>query len=265
MPERTEYAPGTPSWVDLATPDLEASEQFYGSLFGWTFDAQDTGDPQNPYVLADQRAKNVAGMMRLSPEMQAGGMPPVWSTYVTVLDADASVAKAKELGGAVLSEPMDVMDAGRMAVLADPTGAVFCVWQPKAHIGAQLVNEPYSLTWNELITPDVETAKAFYAGLFGWTGAPVEMGPDAPPYTIWSLAGDDNGIGGAMLPPMEGMPPFWGVYFAVADTDATVAQAKDLGASVLAEPMDLPGVGRMAALMDPQGAVFSVIKNAQPA
>jgi predicted enzyme related to lactoylglutathione lyase len=264
MPERTEYAPGTPSWVDLATPDLAASEQFYGALFGWKFNPQDTGDPQNPYVLADQDERNVAGMMKLSPEMQAGGMPPVWSTYVTVADVDASAAKAKELGGSVLSDAMDVMDAGRMAVLADPTGAVFCLWQPKDHIGAQLVNEPYSLAWNELITPDIETAKAFYSGLFGWTGTPFEMGPDAPTYTVWML-GDDNGIGGAMAPPMEGMPTYWGVYFAVADCDATVAKAKELGASVLAEPMDVPGVGRIAALMDPQGAAFSVIKNAPPA
>ena len=264
MPERTEYAPGTPSWTDLTTPDLAASEQFYGTLFGWDFDAQDTGDPKNPYVLASQTGKNVAGMMNLSPEMSAGGMPPVWSTYVTVRDVDATTAKAKELGGAVFSEPMDVMDAGRMAVLADPTGAVFCVWQPKEHIGAQIVNEPNSLTWNELITPDVDTAAAFYAGLFGWKASPMQMGDDGPLYTVWML-GDDNGIGGAMLPPMEGMPPFWGVYFAVADCDATVAKAKELGATVLAEPMDLAGVGRMSALMDPQGAVFSVIKNAPQA
>jgi predicted enzyme related to lactoylglutathione lyase len=264
MSERTEYAPGTPSWVDLATPDLAASEEFYAALFGWVFDAQDTGDAENPYVLATQSGKAVAGMMRLTPEMREGGMPPVWSTYVTVRDADESVAKAKDLGGAVLREPMDVMDAGRMAVLADPTGAVFCVWQPKAHIGAGIVNEPYSLSWDELITPDVETAAKFYAGLFGWTPSRMDMGGDAPPYTIWML-GDDNGIGGAMPPPMEGMPPFWAVYFAVDDCDATVAKATQLGASVLAEPMDIPDVGRIAALMDPQGAVFSIIKNANPA
>jgi predicted enzyme related to lactoylglutathione lyase len=214
-------------------------------------------------VLATQDAKVVAGMMKLSPEMQSGGMPPVWSTYVTVRDADATAAKAKELGGTVLREPMDVMDAGRMAVLADPTGAVFCLWQPQAHIGAQLVNEPYSLTWNELITPDLEAAKKFYADLFDWNGTPFEMGSDAPPYTVWML--DDNGIGGAMPPPMEGMPPCWVVYFAVADCDDTVAKAKELGASVLVEPLDIPEVGRMAALVDPQGAAFSVIKNARPA
>jgi predicted enzyme related to lactoylglutathione lyase len=228
------------------------------------FDVQDTGDADNPYVLATQAGKAVAGVMNLTPEMRDGGMPPVWSTYVTVRDADATTAKAKELGGAVLRDPMDVMDAGRMAVLADPTGAAFCVWEPKQHIGAQIVNEPCSLTWNELITPDVDAAASFYAGLFGWQASPMSMGPDSPPYTVWML-GDDNGVGGAMPPPMEGMPPFWGVYFSVADTDTTVAQAKDLGASVLAEPIDIPDVGRMAALVDPQGAVFSVLKNVNPA
>jgi predicted enzyme related to lactoylglutathione lyase len=260
MPVRTEYAPGTPSWTDLATPDLDASRRFYGALFGWEFGEEATGDPDNPYVMARQGGKDVAGMMRLSPEMQAGGMPPVWSTYVTVVDVDASTATVKELGGAVLTDPMDVMEAGRMAVVADPTGAVLCLWQARGSIGAELVNEPVSLTWNELMTPDVESAKAFYAGLFGWRGETMQMGGEGPPYTVWMLG--EGGVGGAMTPPMEGMPAYWGVYFAVADCDATVAQAQELGANLLNGPMDVPEVGRMAALMDPQGAAFSVIKNA---
>jgi predicted enzyme related to lactoylglutathione lyase len=261
MGERTEHAAGTPSWTDLATPDPAASQQFYGSLFGWDFAAQDTGDPAMPYVMATQSGKDVAGMMQLSPEMAAGGMPPVWSTYVTVTDVDAAAAKAKGLGATVLSEPMDAMTAGRMAVLADPQGAVFCLWQAKDSIGAQLVNEPVSMTWNELLTSDVEGAKAFYSGLFGWSPNDVTVGP--MPYTLWMLG--DHGVGGAMTRPMEEIPPSWAVYFAVADTDATVAKAKELGASVMAEPMDLPDVGRMAALVDPQGATFCVIKNANPA
>jgi predicted enzyme related to lactoylglutathione lyase len=260
MPTRTEYAPGTPSWTDLASPDLAASEQFYGTLFGWDCSEEDTGDPNNPYVMVRQGGKDVAGMMKLSPEMQAGGMPPVWSTYVTVTDVDAAATKAKELGGAVLSGPMDVMDAGRMAVIADPTGAVFCIWQPRGTIGAQIVNEPVSLTWNELMSPDVEAAKQFYGGLFGWKSETMEMGGEGPAYTVWMLG--ENSIGGAMAPPMEGMPAFWGVYFSVADCDATVAKAQELGANVLNGPMDVPEVGRMAALMDPQGAAFNVIKNA---
>ena len=260
MPTRTEYAPGTPSWTDLASPDLAASRQFYGSLFGWDFSEEDTGDPNNPYVMVRQDGKDVAGMMKLSPEMQAGGMPPVWSTYVTVTDVDAATTKAKELGGTVLNGPMDVMDAGRMTVIADPTGAVFCIWQPKETIGAEIVNEPVSLTWNELMSPDIDAAKQFYGGLFGWKGDAMNMGGEGPEYTVWMLG--EGGIGGAMAPPMEGMPAFWGVYFAVADCDATVEKAKELGASVLNGPMDVPEVGRMAALMDPQGAAFSVIKNA---
>jgi predicted enzyme related to lactoylglutathione lyase len=259
MPERTEYAPGTPSWTDLASPDLDASQQFYGGLFGWQFDAQDTGDPENPYVMARQNGKDVAGMMRLTSDMQAGGMPPVWSTYVTVADVEQSAAKAKELGGTILSEPMDVMDAGRMAVLADPAGAVFCIWQAKGSIGAQLVNEPVSLTWNELMSTDIEGVKTFYGGLFGWKAETMDMG-EGQMYTVWLLG--EGGVGGGMASPMPGMPSFWGTYFAVADCDATVAKAKELGATVMNGPMDVPDVGRMAALTDPQGAVFNVIKNA---
>jgi uncharacterized protein len=262
MPIRTEYAAGTPSWTDLASPDLAASREFYGTLFGWHFDERATGDPEFPYLMVVQDGKEVAGMMKLSPEMQAGGMPPVWSTYVTVDDIEAATAKVGELGGAVLNGPMDVMEAGRMSVVADPAGAVFCIWQAKASIGAEIVNEPVSLTWNELITPDVDAVKSFYAGLFGWKAETVDMGGEGPPYTMWTLG--EGGVGGAMPPPMEGMPAFWGVYFSVADCDATVAKAKELGASVLAEPMDIPDTGRMAALMDPQGAAFSVIKNAGP-
>jgi hypothetical protein len=264
MSERTEYAPGTPSWTDLATPDPAASQKFYGSLFGWSFDDQDTGDADNPYTMVLQGGKPVAGMMKLSPEMAAGGMPPVWSTYVTVKDVDTSTKKAKDLGGAVLSEPMDVMTAGRMAVLADPTGAVFCIWQAKDSIGAELVNEPVSLTWNELLTTDVAKVKPFYEGLFGWKAEDMEM-PDGPgPYTVWNLPGSEPGMGGAMKTPMEGMPSFWNVYFQVDDTDSIVKKAKDLGASVMAEPMDIPEVGRMAAIVDPQGATFSVLKSTNP-
>jgi predicted enzyme related to lactoylglutathione lyase len=261
MPTRTEHAPGTPSWTDLATPDLDASQSFYGALFGWDFETQDTGSPENPYVIASQGGKATAGMMRLTPEMQAGGMPPVWATYVTVADVDASAAKAVELGGSVVQPAMDVMDAGRMAVLVDPAGAAVCLWQARGSIGAELVNEPVSLTWNELMTPDVDAVTPFYEGLFGWKRDDQSMG-DGPPYTLWMLG--DRGVAGGMVPPMEGMPSFWGIYFSVADADATVAKAQELGATVLAGPMDIPDVGRFATLTDPQGAAFSVMKNANP-
>ena len=258
MPARTAYTPGTPSWTDLTTPDTAAAKKFYGALFAWAFTDEATDDPSNPYVMAMRNGQPVAGVMRLSEEMAAGGMPPVWSSYVTVADIDASAARVGGLGGTVMQEPFDVMDAGRMSVLADPTGAVICLWQANEHIGAGLVNEHGTLTWNELITPDVVTAAKFYEALFGWKAEAMD-GP--MPYTSFMMG--DRPVGGAMNPPMEGMPSFWGVYFAVDDCDVIAEEAKALGASVLAEPMDIPP-GRMAAFADPQGAMFSVLRHNEP-
>lgn len=259
MPARTKYAPGTPSWIDLATPDMAAAKRFYGALFGWEFTDEATDDPANPYVMAMMGGKSVAGVMQLSEEMAAGGMPPAWSSYVTVADIDASATKVTELGGTVMQAPFDVMTAGRMAVCADPTGAVICLWQAKEHVGAELVNEHGTLTWNEIITPDVAKATEFYVELFGWGAETTDMGPMQ--YTSFMLG--DRPVAGGMNPPMEGMPSFWGVYFNVDDTDALVEQAKGLGATVVAEPMDIPP-GRMATLADTQGAMFNVLTWSEP-
>ncbi|MBV8952007.1 MAG: VOC family protein [Actinobacteria bacterium] len=198
-------------------------------------------------------------MADLMKEQAAQGIPPHWQSYVTVADADASAATAKKAGGTVLAEPFDVMDVGRMAVVADPTGAVIALWQAKNHIGAELVNEPGTLTWTELISPDVPKAAKFYKALFGWDSETSE----GPPMTYTEFKLDDQSIAGAMAPPMEGIPPNWGVYFAVDDTDKTIAEATKRGATVLNGPIDIP-VGRFAVLMDPQGAVFSVIKLSNP-
>jgi predicted enzyme related to lactoylglutathione lyase len=259
MPVRTQHAPGTPSWIDLATPDLGASKDFYGRLFGWEMDNQDTGNPDMPYVIASQDGKAVAGMLPLSPEMVSRGVPPCWNMYVTVTDVDASARKVRELGGSVLSDAMDVMTAGRMAVVADPSGAVFCLWQPKDSIGAELVNEPNSFVWDSLFAPDIEAAKRFYGALFGWKGEAFG-GPDAA-YTVWQIDGQANAMGGAGTQ-QDGTPPFWSITIAVADCDATVAAAKDLGATVIEDPSDVEGVGRAAVLIDPQGAAFRVMKMA---
>jgi len=253
MTTKTEYAPGTPSWVDLQTSDPAAARDFYSALFGWTF--ADSGDPSVPYWLAMLRDQPVAGLGAQMEDMKAAGAPPMWSTYVTVSDADATTGLIESSGGKVMSPPFDVMDVGRMAVAADPTGAVFCAWQAKNHIGAGIVNEPGSMSWNELLTPDVEKAAAFYKKIFGWEANQLEMGPMR--YTEFRLGGQP--IAGGTNPPMEGIPPVWGVYFAVDDADATVADAKGRGASVLSEPMDIPP-GRFAVLTDPQGAAFNVIK-----
>jgi uncharacterized protein len=260
MPERTEHEPGTPSWTDLMTTDPGAAKSFYGKLFGWAFEDMETDIPDNPYTMITNGGKAVAGMARQFDEESAQGVPPHWNTYVTVVDADESAAKAKGLGANVLSGAMDVMDAGRMAVLADPAGAVFCIWQPGRHIGAELVNEHGSLTWNELITPDPDALVPFYRDLFSWKAQSDDMGGGFI-YTVFMLG--ERAIAGAMKPPMDGIPPSWGVYFAVDDTDAIVATARENGATVIAEPNDIPP-GRMAVLSDPQGAVFSVLALAQP-
>jgi len=252
---KTEYQPGTPSWVDLATTDPAAAKAFYDPLFDWTFDDQNTGNAEMAYTLVSRGGQVVAGLAGQSPDMQAAGAPPMWSTYVTVTDADATAGTIEQAGGVVMAKPFDVMDAGRMCVAADPTGAVFCTWQAKEHIGATLVNEPGSFGWTELLTPDIDTAAAFYHEVFGWDAHTEAMGPMR--YTEFRLGGEP--VAGGMPPPMPGIPPSWSVYFVVADCDATVADAKQRGGQVLNEPMDIPP-GRFAVLMDPQGAAFNVIK-----
>lgn len=257
----TSYPAGVPSWIDLATPDVAAARTFYNTLFGWVYDEQPAGDEGVTYVMANKGTQAAAGMMELSDEMAASGMPPAWSSYVTVTDLDAAAGRVGAAGGAVMQPPMDVMEAGRMAVCADPGGAVFCLWEAKEHIGAEVVGEHGSLVWNELITPDPAAVSPFYAEVLGWRAETAPM--PAGEYTVFHVEGaNPNGIAGCMKPPMEGMPSFWGVYFAVDDCDATVAAAKKAGGSVLAEPMDLPDVGRMAALTDPQGAAFSILQPA---
>jgi hypothetical protein len=185
--------------------------------------------------------------------------PPAWLSYVNVDSADTTIAKVKANGGAVFVEPMDVMEAGRMAVFADPAGAVLGLWQPGAHTGAQLVNEPGTWCWSELITTDIDGAKAFYGAVFGW-GA-QEQGPDgAPTYTEWKIG--ERSLGGMMpkTPEMPAeMPPNWGVYFAVDEADAAAAKAQELGGSLFMGPMDIEP-GRMAVLADPIGAVFNILE-----
>jgi predicted enzyme related to lactoylglutathione lyase len=248
------YENGVPSWVDLGSTDLPASREFYGGLFGW--DCPEGPPEAGGYSVCTVGGKSVAG---LGPQMNPD-MPPVWLTYVNVDSADDTTAKITANGGTVFAGPMDVMDVGRMVVFADPVGAVMGLWQPGLHTGAQLVNEPGALCWNELITTDLDAAKAFYKAVFEWD-AEDQGPPGGPPaYTEWKLGG--RSVGGMMLKndmmPAE-MPPNWGVYFAVADTDATVAKAKELGASVFVEPMDIEP-GRFAVLSDNVGAPFNVLQ-----
>ncbi len=259
MPETTKHEPGMFCWVELATSDGTAAKKFYASLFGWTVN-DIPGDVV--YTMLQKNGKEAGALYQLGGEQQ--GVPPHWNSYVCVASVDDTAAKAKTLGGTVMMGPFDVMEHGRMAIVQDPTGAVFSIWQPRSHIGAQVVGEPGSFCWNELYTTDPKKAAGFYTGLFGWTKDPRHM--DFGEYVIFNR--DDAMAGGMMQIPKEWgpVPSHWLVYFAVDDCDRTVEKAKGMGAGVTVPPMDIENIGRFAILTDPQGAAFAVIKlNPMPA
>lgn len=256
MGERSGYAPGTFSWVDLATTNPAGAKAFYARLFGWQAEDLPTGDG-GTYTMLRRDGAVVAGLSELRPEQRAQGVPPHWTCYVTVADADATAERARELGGTVLAPPFDVLDSGRMAILADPQGAALAVWQAREHHGAAVVNEPGALTWNDLLTSDPQAAAPFYEALFGWE---VEGVGEGVPY--WTIRNRGAANGGIMAMPEEqlaaGVPPVWNAYFAVADLDATVAAVRDGGGRLLVAPVEVPA-GRFAVVADPEGAVFSLI------
>jgi uncharacterized protein len=261
MSERTSYQSGTPSWVDHGSPDLDASVEFYSALFGWDVPESENAEQTGGYRQAMKAGKPVGGMMPLMQE----GQPPAWTTYISVADADATAAKVSAAGGTVVAEPMDVMELGRMAIFADPGGAVFGVWQPGTFSGAGLVNEPGALSWNELNTRDPEAAKAFYGAVFGWDFEDNEMGEMG---TYTSLKLGEAPVGGLLDMGARGVPEevpaHWQVYFAVEDADATVEEAKRRGGSAMFGPMDIEA-GRFAILADPWGATFAAIALSQQA
>jgi predicted enzyme related to lactoylglutathione lyase len=255
MSERTSYKPGTFCWIDLGTPDQDAAGEFYGALFGWRLKEDENAEQTGGYRTARLDDKAVGGVMKLMQE----GQPPAWMNYVCVEDTDATVAKARDAGAQVLAEPMSVLDYGRMAVLADPTGAVFGLWQPGVNVGADVVGEPGALSWNELNTRDRDAAKSFYGDVFGWSFEDREY--EGGTYTIISV--DGEGIGGVTditdRVPAE-VPAHWLVYFTVEDTDATSETAKQRGGEIPAGPFDIAEVGRIAVVKDPWGAFFAVIQ-----
>ena len=255
MAEFTSYAHGTPCWVDVTSPELDRSVDFYTGLFGW--EAQLAPEPEaGGYTMFTLRGKYVAAA---SPPQQEG-MPSYWTTYLASDDVDDSAAKIRDAGGTVFMDPFDVFDSGRMTVAQDPTGAAFGVWQAKNHIGAQLANEHGTLLWNQCHTPDPARATEFYVAVFGYEVDEIDMG-GAQPFRVIKVAG--RGIGGVREPVAE-EPPSWSVTFAVDDADEIVARAKELGGTALMEPFDLPEIGRLAVIQDPAGAVFQVMKSAGP-
>ena len=260
MPKKTEYAQGTPSWVDLQTTDQPAAKQFYSSLFGWSYDDQAAPGDGGVYSMATLNGETVAAVAPMPPGAPEG-IPTHWNTYIAVDDVDATLQKVGAAGGQVLMPAFDIGDAGRMAFVADPTGAAVGLWQANQHIGATLVNETGAIIWNELITDKPESALAFYETVLGMTHSTMEMAPGQN-YRILKASGSD--VGGCMEPPMPGVPNNWAVYFAVDDADATAAKAAAEGGQVVAEPFDIPSVGRSAVLSDPQGGVFCVLKPTPP-
>jgi len=249
-----EIAPGSFCWIELATTDSDAAKKFYHEMFGWEAQDNDAG-PGMIYTMLSSNGRLVGALYKKGEEMKQ--VPTHWVSYVSVTSADEAAAKAKSLGGTVLMEPFDVMEHGRMAAISDPTGANFCIWQPKQHKGVGVKGETNSLCWNELLTNDTEKAKDFYTKLFGWTS---KTDSGETPYTEW-INGEDH-IGGMMQiqPFMGPMPPNWGIYIAVDDCDAKAQQAISLGGRQYVPPTDIPTVGRFAVVADPQGAVFNIIK-----
>jgi predicted enzyme related to lactoylglutathione lyase len=277
MPERDGYIPGVPCWVDTSQPDPEAAAEFYGGLFGWNLEDVMPEGSEAKYLIGRLSGKDVAAVSSIperAPEQA------VWNTYVWIDSADETASKVREAGGQVMTEPFDVMDSGRMAVFADPEGAVFSVWQANQHKGAQLVNDHGTVTFNGLNTRDAEGAKKFYGAVFGWTTLALGGGAE-----MWTLPGYGDHLEGihpgvrkqvedvggpkgfedvvASINPIPDdqpdTPAHWSVTFGVDDADAIAAKAKELGGKVIAPPMDLPWV-RMTVLADPAGATFIASK-----
>jgi len=253
------HAPGTFCWVDLSAHDAEAAKRFYPALLGWSVNDMKYGEAEHEvYTMFEVDGRQVAASAAMG-EDQKQQMPPFWLSYVAVESADETARRATELGGTVLAGPFDVLDAGRMAIVQDPTGAAFALWQPKRHQGAGLVGQPGALCWNELGTTDTARAREFYTSLFGWTTQEMDTGM---PYTMF-MNGEQMVGGMYGLTPDMPMPPAWLPYFAVDDADATAEQARSLGGQVLMEPQDIPNIGRFALIRDPQGAIFYIIKLVQ--
>lgn len=259
MAEFSSHTPGTFSWVELATTNQKAGVAFYRALFGWEVNEQAIGS-DDIYSTFLMRGKEVAAAYSMRPEERQSSAPPHWNLYVTVANADETVKRAEGLGARVFAAPFDVLDVGRMAVLQDPTGAVFQVWEPKKHIGSKILNEPGALCWSELTTRDTNAAESFYTKLFGWAAKHSTPG-SAMEYTELNNQGQ-SGVGMMAMPAQmpAGVPSYWMPYFQVGDCDASTAKAKELGASVVVPPQDIPKTGRFAVVKDPQGAMFAVFK-----
>jgi uncharacterized protein len=248
--------------MELATTDQPAAKKFYMDLFGWTVEDAPMG-PDEFYSMFKLGGESAAAAYTLRKDQREQGVPPHWMLYIATNNADDSALRARELGATIIAEPFDVMDVGRMAVVQDPTGAMFCLWEPKKHSGITTKSEDGAFCWADLNTPDVARASEFYGKLFGWSLEKSEK--DSSGYL--HIKNGDDYIGG--IPPAEhrdpNAPPHWLLYFETTNCDSSVDKAKKNGAKVYFGPVSMEGVGRFAVLADPQGAVFSVFQSARKA
>jgi predicted enzyme related to lactoylglutathione lyase len=251
---------GSFCWIELHTTDQTAAKSFYGSLFGWQSEDMPMG-PNDFYTEFKLQGREAAAGCTLRPEQRALGVPPHWTIYIAVENTDAAVTKAEQLGGKILAPAFDVMDAGRMAWIQDPTGAAFCFWMAKKNTGIRIAEIHGTLCWADLSTPDPKRASDFYSGLFGWQ---VTADPKDPSGYL-HIKNGEHFIGG--IPPANwpqpGVSAHWMAYFQVDDVDAAAAKARQMGANVYLSPMSMEGVGRFSVIADPQGAVFAIFKSAR--
>ena len=265
MGKRTHHPPGTWSWVELSTTDVDSAKDFYASLFGWVAEDNEIPGAGGVYSMQHVDGSPAAAITAQPDQQREAGVPPNWFSYVTVASADDAAAKARELGGQVHAGPFDVTAAGRMAVIADPAGAMFGVWQAGDSIGAEVVNVPGALTWNDVATTDPEEAQAFYMGLFGWGFEKADTGPDGPDYWAVIYEAAANGRNGGLRRQVEQevghVPPHVAPYFGTAAIDESIAKVLEHGGSNLSPVTQVPA-GKFAAVADPQGAAFMLFEGA---
>ena len=254
MPTFDSYRQGTPCYVELTTPDVAAARAFYGGLFGWALTDNPANESGESYDSASLEGDTVAGISSQASEL--AGHPAFWSVFLAVDDVDATAAGVSAAGGTVEVDPFDVRDLGRMAAIQDPTGARFNLWEARTHIGTARANEPNTPIWNELVTSDLDTATGFYAEILGvtWEDSPTTADSVLASYRTMYVA--DRAVAGALPPSTEGLPPHWNVYFNVSELDETAAKAESLGGRIVVPAFDVPDVGLLAMLADPQGALF---------
>ena len=254
MPHTDTHANGSFSWIELGASDQTAAKTFYTTLLGWTFEDSPMG-PGDFYTMFQLDGRNVGAAYTLGPQEAAMGVPPHWNLYISVASADETAKRASEAGGTLLAAPFDVYTFGRMAVIQDPTGAPFCIWEAKEHIGAGIVGENGTLCWADLNTPDADTAGRFYGELFGWTYVPGEGG-------YLHIKNGEAFIGGisAAAHQEPNVPPHWMIYIQVGDCNASTARASELGAKICMGPMEIGTSGKMSVLGDPQGAMFALFE-----